>query len=1101
MHKIIDSVKWFFLLAGIAFAYSCQPAEITTPQFRLLSANITNLTFENRLNPSVELNIFNYMYFYNGAGIAVGDFNNDALPDIFLAANQTANKLYLNKGNFKFEEISKAAGIDDGKDWSTGVSVIDINNDGWLDIYVCQVGKYRNLVAKNLLYINKGVGENKIPLFEEQAKLYGLDDVGFGTQAAFFDADIDGDLDMFLLRHTLHQNGTFGKRENFKQTEHALAGDKFYECVEGKYVDQTPKSGINSSAVGYGLGVVISDVNNDSYPDIYAGNDFQENDYLYINQQNGTFKDLLTEQINHTSRFTMGVDAADINNDGWVDIFGLDMLPYDKEILKKSEGEDTYDIFQFKLGFGYNHQYARNNLQLNNGNNTFSEVGLLANVYATDWSWATLIQDFNLDGNKDIFVSNGIPKRMNDIDYINFYADADFQARIEFEAFEEKDLAMLKKLPEIKLPNQFFINGKNLSFKKLAIEIENNLPSYSTAAAYADFDNDGDVDIVVNNINESPFIYENLTQNAAIKINLKGSKNNTNAIGAKIKLFFGDEIQLYEKYPVKGFLSSMEVPLSISQNDWLTADSIYIIWPDGGLQKLDKTTKAKAYTFNHKANRKKAIQNNATNTFNLKDITPKTKLVYTHKENPFVEFNREPLIPFMVAAEGPALAVGDINNDGLEDVFIGSAKRDTANLFLQTVNGNFIKSQQTAFNKNVLLEEVDAIFADIDNDGDKDLIIATGGNEYRQGTKNLNQLVYKNDSKGVFYEDTLSLPTNVNLTASTIAATDFDNDGDIDLFFGGRAVPWQYGEIPNSYLLQNNGTGKFEDVTHKFSKELSKLGFVKDAIWLDVNNDNQQDLVVALEWDGIVAFIKNGQKFEKQYLSNSKNYKGWWNNLYPTDIDADGDIDIIAGNAGLNNKLQPSKNQPVKMYYNDFDANGVKEQILTYFINSEEVPFATKMELEKQMPFLKKKYLLAADFAKATLPQLIPKIANKNTTIFEANYFANAILINNGEGNFELNELPLTAQYAPIKAALEIQPGKVLLLGNFYENNIQMGRSDASYGTLLQYNNKQGLSTLKTSPPIKGQVKNILPIKIKGQASFIVAKNNAAIAVYVIDNY
>jgi len=1097
MVRRLSNIIRFFCLFLLT---CCQKDEPIEPLFKLLEPTTTNLNFTNQLTPSIELNIFNYMYFYNGAGLGTGDFNYDGWPDIFFAANQSSNRLLLNKGKFQFEDVTTKSGIEENANWSTGVSVVDINNDGWLDVYVCQVGEYRNLKTKNVLYINEGSNKDGIPVFSEQAAKYGIDNIGFGTQAAFFDADLDGDLDLFLLRHTLHQNGTFGKRATFEQTEHALAGDQFYECIDGKYINKTKTSGINSTVVGYGLGIVVSDFNSDHYPDIYIGNDFQENDYLYLNQKDGTFKDVLTEQINHTSRFTMGVDAGDINNDGNIDIFSLDMLPYDKEILKKSETEDAYDIFQFKLGFGYNHQYARNNLQLNNGNGTFSEIGMLADVYATDWSWSTLIQDFNLDGYKDIFVSNGIPKRMNDIDYINFYADADFQAKIEFEALEENDLSMLDKLPEVKLPNQFFINKTDLSFERMKAEIVNNFPTYSTGAAYADFDQDGDLDIVVNNINEPAYIYENLSAQKSVQINLKGSEKNRNAIGSKVKLYNADEVQVYEKYPVHGFLSSMETPFYIAQHAWQNADSIHLIWPDGSVQNISNKALAKAYTFNYKLGRKKATSTkkakNTQNTQNIQDITSKTNLNFKHHENPFVEFNREPLIPFMVSAEGPAFAIADINGDGLEDVFIGSSKRDTAQLFTQTLNGKFTKSKQRAFELNLNYEEVDVTFEDIDKDDDQDLIIATGGNEYRSGSKYLNQLIYRNDSKGVFYLDTLALPPHINLTASTIAATDFDDDGDIDLFFGGRAVPWNYGQLPKSYLLENDGSGKFKDVTNEYTNTLSEIGFVKDALWLDINKDDRKDLILALEWDGIVALINKKDSFEKQYLTQKK---GWWNVLYAYDIDEDGDEDIITGNAGLNHKFKIKEEQNIKLYFNDFDNNGTKEQILTYYINEEEVPFATKMELEKQMPFLKKKYLLAADFAKATLIELFPKIKDKSTQILKADYFSNAVLLNNGNGNFELTELPVEAQFAPIKTAIEIEKGKLLLLGNFYENNIQIGRSDASFGWVLSSKNSR-FQISNSDLVLKGAIRQVLPITIRNKEAFIAVRNNDVLTVFNLDN-
>jgi hypothetical protein len=1081
------------------------------PLFEVLESKRTGIDFSNNLTYNREFNLFKYIYFYNGSGVGAGDFNNDGLVDLFFGSNQGNNKLYLNKGGLHFSDITKSAAIPEDGGWTTGISVVDINNDGLLDIYVCRVGEFETLKGKNLLLINKGIGKDSIPVFADEAASYGLNFSGFSTQAAFFDYDLDGDLDMFLLNHSVHQNGTFKPRKDFLGTYHPLSGDRIYRNDgpvatgpsgerKGGFTDVTKETGINSSAIGYGLGIAIADINLDGYPDIYIGNDFHEDDYLYINQQNGTFKEQGEQELMHTSQFSMGVDVADINNDAWPEIISMDMLPEDPYILKRSLGEDAYDIFNYKISVGYSYQYTRNNLQYNRRDGHFSETGLYSGIAATDWSWAPLWMDFDNDGLKDLFVSNGIPKRMNDIDYINFISNSEIQQRINTNSMEGKNMALINKFPEIKLPNKFYKNNGDLSFTDEAEAIANGQLTFSNGAAYADLDNDGDLDIVVNNIDAAALVYENknATQNdrSSIRVHVKGSTQNVNAVGAKLILYSGNSIRTYEKTPARGFISSMEIPLLIGIRN-TSIDSAFLIWPDNSCEIILLDSNKTKMSFEYKAGLPlfdyaalRAFYSNATAP--VTDITGETGLKYIHQENKFVEFDREPLIPHMMSTESPCIAVADINHDGLEDVFLGGARNTRMKIFMQQPSGLFAETGQPVLEKDSSYENTDAIWTDINNDGNIDLIVASGGNEFYGPEIHNTPRVYLNNGKGMLTkkEDAFD---SLFLTASCITATDFNNDGKIDLFLGGRAVPWEYGKIPRSYLLQNDGTGKFKDVTTSYASELTDIGFVTHAVWFDLDKDGDNDLLLSLEWGSPTAFINDKGKLTKKILSDKK---GWWNFLLPYDIDNDGDIDLVAGNLGLNSRLKASEKEPVRLYYNDYDGNGKKEQVLTYYLAGKEIPFANKAELEKQMPFLKKKFLYAEDFAKASLRDLFGADKLNKAELFTANYFSNAVLINNGQLQFEARPFPFEAQLTPFRDAAIVNANNdnlpdLLLMGNYYGNNIEMGRYDADYGTILiNKGNGKFICSPMNGLSVKGQVRHIRKINIRGKVAFILACNN-----------
>jgi enediyne biosynthesis protein E4 len=1096
--------------------FSCQnkgKIEQATPIFKLLEPNETGIQFANNLDVNLDFNIFKYMYYYNGSGVGVGDFNGDGLQDICFSGNRVPHKLYLNKGNLKFEDITDKAGLSDVKDWETGVAVVDINQDGLLDIYISVLGDYMQFKSHNKLFINKGVNTEGVPQFEEKSKEYVLNLVGFGTQATFFDYDLDGDLDMFQLNHSLHKNATFGARNLFIGKFHPLSGDRFFRNDNGKYVDITKTIGIYSNALGYGLGLAIGDINWDGYPDMYIGNDFHENDYLYINQKNGTFKEQITDYIMHTSTFSMGIDIGDLNNDGWNDIMSLDMQPYTPSVLKASEGEDGFGIYNFKRNFGYNHQYSRNALQINNGNGTMSETAVYSGVHATDWSWATLFFDFDNDGNKDIFISNGIPKRMNDIDYIKFASDDAFQTKIVTEKLEDKDLDMIRKIPEIKLYNKFYRNSGNVRFKDQEPAILNNKLSYSNGAAYADFDNDGDLDVVTTNINDKVFIYENLSKkdknNALLTLILRGSEKNRTAIGSKLIAYKNDSTLVFEKYPTRGFMSSMETPLYAGLGNPEAIDSMILVWTDGTMQRLDKT--ALKWNAPNELKYKKGLQRfdyqrfmrKKSNIKSVQDITGKTKLDFKHTENNFVELDREPLLPHITSTEGPALAVGDLNGDGLDDVFIGNAKWEKAGLFFQNTDATFTKINCPALDLDSTYEDVEALIIDVDNDKDNDLVVGSGGNEFYNNDEKQLSRVYLNDGKGnfTFLRDAFK---GIYATVSTLQPTDFNGDGFMDLFMGARSVVWAYGEIPRSYLLQNDGKGHFTDVTPQYNKDLATIGMVKSSTWSDMDKDGDQDLVLTVEWGGVYAFLKEKNSFKKTLLTDKK---GWWNFVLPYDFDNDGDVDFIVGNEGQNTRFKGTEKEPIRMYYNDFDDNGKKEQVITYYLQGKEHVFATISDLQRQIPVLKKKILYAQKFATMSLSEIFTSSKLDKAQKYEANYMDNAIIINKGNGQYETVSLPDLAQWTPYKTAQIIDANgdnlpDVLMYGNYFGNNIQLGRYDADFGKILiNKGNCQFEAHNTEGVQVRGEVRNMLPIQIgKNQKNktFVQAINNEKVKIVTI---
>lgn len=1086
--------------------------ETLAPRFAALTSEQTGLNFDNVLKQTDAFNVFYYMYYFNGGGLAAGDFNQDGFIDLYFTSNMGPNKLFLNRGEFNFEDVTSVAGVAGVEGWTSGASVVDINNDGLLDIYVSQVGDYLEVKGKNQLYICTGISDTGIPTFEDRAADYGLDLVGFGTQGTFFDYDLDGDLDLFQLNHSLHQNGTFGKRDVFNKKRHPLAGDRLLRNDGSTFTDVTELANINSTSIGYGLGVATGDLNNDGFPDLYVGNDFHENDYLYLNQGDGTFREVLTEQIDYTSRFSMGVDIADINNDGLSEIISLDMLPEDPYILKSSLGEDGYDVFQFKLGHGYHPQFARNNLQLNNGNGTYTEIGRYAGIYATDWSWAPLFFDQDHDGFKDLFITNGIPRRMNDIDYVNFKTNDDLKYKEQFNDIKEEDLSYIDKMPEIKLKNKFYRNQGNLTFSDLTEAMTDNPVSYSNSGIYADLDNDGDLDLVVNNIDDHPTVYQNLhsdnqpAQGSFLNLNLKGTEKNINAIGARVIVYAGENELSSEHFPTRGYQSSALTTLHLGVGKFSQSiDSIVLIWPDRTYQLLPTSVLNKATEISWSSGLPAWVfPNKKQLNRTFKDIASEVGVTHLHHENPFVDFNREKLIPRKASAEGPAVAVGDVNGDGLEDFFIGSSKRNRSSLFLQTPSGQFTLSAQPAIVTDSVFEDVDAVFADVENDGDLDLIVAAGGNEYRFEQEPRLQRAYINDGKGNFTRKDLF--PGAFLTASCVLAGDVNNDGLVDFFFGARVVPWAYGETPKSMLFLNLGEGKFSSEPQAINEQsggkmandqsaamLAEAGMITDGQMIDLDNDGDLDIVLAIEWQPIKVFLNQSGKFTPFDVGPQS---GWWNSVEVADFDQDGDLDILAGNFGENSKLKPTEAEPVTMYVNDFDNNDQIESVLSYYVAGQNIPLATYAEMTKQIVSLKKRFLYAKDFAAASVDELFDAKKLKEAKRYTANYFSSVLYLNEGNGKFIAHKLPPAAQLAPIKGSSFVNSDNegrtyVLLGGNSTQENIELGWHIGSQGQLLTIyaNGEMSVENLDNSL-LGGETSAITSIKIGAKRSYLAVRIN-----------
>lgn len=1078
--------------------------------FSSLPAENTGVNFQNVLSDSDSINILDYLYYYNGGGVAIGDINNDGLPDIYFVSNEGSNKLYLNKGNMHFEDITARAGVQGKGNWKTGVTMADVNGDGLLDIYVSEVGAYKNLHGKNELFINQG---NLV--FSEKAHEYGIDVEGFNTQATFFDYDHDGDLDMFLVNHSVHSTETY-RDTSERKVRSDRSGDKLFRYDKGHFSDVTDKAGIYSSAIGYGLNVIAADLNNDGWDDLYVSNDFHENDYYYVNQKNGTFKEMNEKAFGHESRFSMGSDINDLNNDGWLDIVTVDMLPSDEKVLKSSAGDDPLDIYQYKRKFGYYDQYSRNCLQLNvNGGKNFSDIALYSGVAATDWSWSPLIADFDNDGIKDLFITNGIVKRPNDLDYLKFISNSTIAA--ELSKGRNADKAVIKRMPEGKVSNYIYKGAADIRFKDESKNWGFDKKTFSNGAAYADLDNDGDLDLVINNINEPASVYQNnLNLDVAnthnyLTVQLKGDSSNAFGIGAKVIVKQKDKLQINYCTASRGFESGSVQSMHFGIADKKTVDEVEVVWPNGRSQLFKNVIANKiltAFQKNATANKSTLLPNNdsAAKQHLFANITDSISFPFSHVENDFIDFNLQQLIPHEVSTQGPKMAIADINNDGLDDIYVCGATGQPGKLMIQDKVGRFISTNENLFEKDALYEDVNAVFFDANNDGFKDLYVVSGGNQYYDKLIYLQDRLYINNGKGAFYKSTQLPPIYEN--KSVAAPCDFDHDGDIDLFIGGRVITGSYGTIPSSYLLINDGKGKFTIASDANANELSQVGMVTDATWEDIDNDGWKELIVTGEWMPVNIFKNvNGHLSNVSSAFIPNNPTGWYNCMNVTDIDNDGDKDILLGNWGENSKLHASYNFPLKMYVGDFDQNGVTDQLLAVENNGKYYPFLGKEEIEKQLPALvRKRYADYAAFSDKTVENILDASAGK-MSVLDATSLSSVVLLNDGTSKFVLQKLPDEVQWYPIFSFLTgdfNKDGKtdIICSGNFYGVAPFEGKYDAGYGTLIlgKGNGKfEAFTPLKSGLLIKGEVRDSKFLHLGNKKNVIAfAVNNDRLSFYTV---
>ncbi len=1075
--------RYVIILGVAACVGACEPS-VNETLFVNLSPASTNISFSNNLSYSEEFNMIDYLYYFDGGGVAVGDINNDGLSDIYLVSNEQDNHLYLNKGDMNFEDIAFSAGVQSPGLWKTGVSMVDVNGDGWLDIYLCRLGTYKGVDGHNQLFINQGD-----LTFKEEAAQYNLDFKGFATQAAFFDMDRDGDLDVYLLNHSVHSATSFGDAR-LRLDQDTLAGDRLYRNDDNYFKDISSEAGIYQSQIGYGLGIALSDINSDGFTDIFIANDFAENDYLYLNNGDGTFKEVFTQWATHSSLSSMGCDIADYNNDGLADLVVLDMLPAQSALTKSIVGEDPGEIFRMKMNQGYMPQYKRNTLQLNRGHGHFSEVAMLAGIHATDWSWAPLFADFDNDGWKDLFISNGISGRPNDLDYLNYINREDV-----INSPDISDSTLLAQMPAGKVPNYFYRNTRDLGFENTS-ETWGVLPNLITqGVAYSDLDNDGDLDLVLNNTDTLAFIKQNRASEDSSKqylsLQLQGIGGNTAAIGAKIEAYYGEQYQMLENYPTRGFKSSVDSRVHLGLGTAKVVDSLIINWPYG----------MQSRHYDLAANQFLKISAPAVDSSVLKSSHPpqlplfkkitnhELGVDYKHNENTFIEFNREPLLPFTHSQEGPAVAIGDLNNDGLDDWFIGGAKHQSGSIYIQD-NLGFRITTQPALQADRVAEDTDARFFDFDQDGDLDLLVVSGGNEFEGNSINRQPRLYINDGLANFNLLTGALD-NVFQTGSCLAIYDFDGDGWQDLFLGSLAVPWNYGSAPKSYLLKNDEGTAFTDVSDLLPNQ-GLMGMVTAALWVDLHGEGAKSLVVAGEWMDLQILTWQNDGFLAKPLEGSA---GFWKSLDYVDYDHDGDLDILGGNMGLNSIFKASKEAPLRLYLEDFDQNGTIDPLITHVNNGQESIFAARELLERQIPSIRTLFTSNQQYAQATIKQVIGKNPQVTHSIYE---LRSGVFINdNGELHFEPFDNALQTGFIRDFHILDIDldgHNDILSAGNLFGANKQQGRYQANLGVVqTTLNAQKALPNKRTGLYLTGDLRKLERIEIKGEEYLMGIVNNDSI--------
>ncbi len=1109
-------ILYFLLLPVITVNFCCkQPVDKKTLFERVTNSGIN---FNNTVTDNDSINIINYRNFYNGGGVATGDINNDGLADIFFTANQGSNKLFLNKGNlpagqagFKFEDISAKAGFTSKLQFSTGVVMADVNADGWLDIFVCNAGSMQNAALRsNQLFINNhlspspgGEGRGEVTFTESAAK-FGLTDSGYTTQVSFFDYDLDGDLDMFKIDNSPVAVSSLGYpkqrdvlAQNWKVADYLKGGgDHLYQNNNGFFKEVTQQAGIHGTLMSFGLGVTVGDINGDNYPDVFVSNDFFERDYLYINQKNGTFKDELEQRMQHNSYASMGADFGDINNDGHMEIFTTDMLPADDYRLKTTLSFDDIDQYRLKERNGFFNQFLQNTLQLNDGTGKFKDIANYSGVSASEWSWGALMFDADNDGLNDLYVCNGIYRDLTNQDFLSF--DANEVKEKMLQTGEKKLSDLVNRIPSIAVPNKMYRNQGNLKFTDEGMNWGFTENSFSNGAAYADFDNDGDLDIVVNNTNEPAFLFKNNARqqikNNFISITVKGKGKNTFAVGAKILVYAGGQVQTRQVMPSRGFQSSVDYRQVIGIGTAAQVDSVVTIWPDITVSTIYKPAINQHHVITQPANAVKwqPVKQAA--------VTPLFQMVQSsfdkHADDDYTDFYSERGIPQMLSHDGPKAATADVNGDGLDDIYIGGTVAREGQLYLQNAAGGFIKKEIAAFKQFTGFVDGAVLFFDCDKDGDNDLLLCSGGNTVLPLGRELQHRLYINNGKGDFTISTAAFPSNKD-NISVAVPNDFDGDGDVDLFIGARCVTGAYGVTPQSHIYINNGKGFFTDMDAAKCGDAITAGMVTGAVWADVTGDAKEELIIAGEWMAPQIFTYSNNSFTT-VKTNLSNMYGWWQTVAAADVNGDGKKDLLLGNLGENFNLNPSVKAPVKLFLNDFDNNGRADKIVTHTIDGKDKPVFMKEELESQLPMLKKQNLRHADYAVKSVQELFEKKQIESAVVKQVNYMSSCVAINKGDGNFQIQNLPFQAQLSSVKVIVTTDVNAddktdLILGGNEFGFLPQLARLDAN-GVLVLVNDGNGnfkvLHESESGIAITGQVRDMIAIKQKVKPVFLVLQNN-----------